>query len=367
MAVKAFKIKPDGVKKILVRGPNWVGDAVMCVPALDAIRRAFPDSETSFLVRPSVGELFVGHPAVHRVVVYDHQGVHAGWRRTFRLAASLRREKYDLAVLFQNAFEAALVSVLAGIPLRYGYATDGRRLLLTHPVPPPDGTRPIHQVHYYMDMLKSLVQETPAPKPVLHVSPEEQARADRLLQEGGIQASEFVIGLNPGSAYGGAKRWLPERFTAVADRLIVELRQRDARSVRCLIVGGPGEEELGQAIAQRMDANPLVLSGRTSLGELKAIIQRCHLFVTNDTGPMHVANALGVPVVAIFGSTDPVATAPYNALHTVVRNPVSCSPCLLRECPIDHCCMTSISTDQVVQAAKGVLAKRLDEGNHVRV
>ena len=232
-------------------------------------------------------------------------------------------------------------------------------MLLTHPVAPPDGTRTVHQVHYYMDMLKPLVQEASTSKPVLHVSPEEQVRAACLLQEGGIQTSEVVIGLNPGSVYGGAKRWLPERFAVVADRLIDELRQQDTHSVRCLILGGPGEEELGEAIAQRMDANPLVLSGRTSLGELKAVIKRCHLFVTNDTGPMYVAKALGVPVVAIFGPTDPVATVPYNALHTIVRNPINCSPCFLRECPIDHRCMTSISTEQVFQAAKGILAKRM--------
>ena len=359
MAAKAFKIPPDRIKKILVRGPNWVGDAVMCVPALETVRRAFPGSEISLLVRPAVGELFVGHPGVDRVIAYEHRGMHAGWRGKFKLAVSLRRERYDLALLFQNAFEAALLGVLAGIPLRYGYATDGRRLLLTHPVTPPHGARTLHQVHYYMDMLKPLGQETSPTKPVLHVTPEEQVRGARLLHEGGIQTSEVVIGLNPGSVYGGAKRWLPERFAEVADQLIVELQQRDIRSVRCLIVGGPGEEELGQAVAQRMEANPLVLSGRTSLGELKAIIKRCHLFVTNDTGPMHVANALGVPVVAIFGPTDPVATAPYNALHAIVRNPVNCSPCLLRECPIDHRCMASISTGQVFEAAKGILAKRM--------
>ncbi len=354
MAVQAFKIQPDKAKKILVRGPNWIGDAVMCVPAVEAIRQAFPDSEISLLVRPAIGELFIGHPSVHHIVVYDHQGIHAGWRGKLRLAASLRKGRYDLALFFQNAFEAALLGVLAGIPLRYGYATDGRKLLLTHPVA-LNSMHTVHQVHYYMDLLGPLGQETFTPKPMLHVSPEEQARADRLLQEGGIQASEVIIGLNPGSVYGGAKRWLPERFAAVADRLIGELRQQVPSSVRCLIVGGSGEEVLGEAVAQRMGSNPLVLSGRTSLGELKAILQRCHLFVTNDTGPMHMANALGVPVVAVFGPTDPATTAPYNALHTIARNPVGCSPCFLRECPIDHRCMTSISTDQVVQAAKGIL------------
>ncbi len=360
MAVNTFTIQPDSVKKILVRGPNWMGDAVMCAPALDTLRQAFPDSEISLLVRPAIGELFAGHPSPDHVVSYDHQGVHAGWRGTIRLARSLRRERYDLAVLFQNAFEAAFLGVLAGVPLRYGYATDGRRLLLTHPVDPPDPKQRRHQVQYYLEMLRPLVQETSAPKPVLHVGHEEEAMADRLLREDGVQASDVLIGLNPGSVYGGAKRWLPERFAAVADRLLVDLRQRSPHPVRCLIVGGPGEETLGEAIAQQMVSIPLILSGKTSVRALKAIIKRCHIFVTNDTGPMHVANALGVPVVAVFGSTDPLVTAPYNRAWSaaIVRNPADCSPCLFRECPIDHRCMTSISADQVLHAAQAMLAKR---------
>ncbi len=358
MIGQAQTIEPDRVKKILVRGPNWVGDAVMCVPALEKIRQNFPDAELSLLVRSTVGELFAGHPTVDRIVVYDHRGLHAGWRGTARLAASLRRERYDLAVLFQNAFEAAVLGVLAGVPLRYGYATDGRRWLLTHPVAPPDGTRAFHQVQYYADMLKPLVPETSVSNPRLYVSPEEQARADRLLQTGGVLASDVLIGLNPGSVYGGAKRWLPERFAVVANRLMVELQQGETRFVRCVIVGGPGEEALGAAIAELMDSPPLVLSGRTSLGELKAVLKRCHLLLTNDTGPMHVANALDVPVVAIFGPTDPVNTAPYQSRHVIVRNPVRCSPCLLRECPIDHRCMTAISTDRVFQAANSLFEKQ---------
>ncbi len=352
-------IQPDSIKKILVRAPNWMGDAVMCLPALETIRRAFPDSEISILVRPVIGELFVDHPGVRHIVTYDDRGTHAGWWGTVKLARSLRRERYDLALLFQNAFEAALLGVLAGIALRYGYATDGRRLLLTHPVALPDPKRTVHQVRYYMDMLIPLVQETPTPALTLSVSPAEETMANRLLQEYGVRAADVLIGVNPGSVYGGAKRWPPERFAAVADRLIVDVRQRSPNPVRCLIIGGPGEEALGEAIARRMLSNAVVLSGKTSLSVLKAILKRCCLFVTNDTGPMHVANALGVPVVAVFGSTDPTATAPYNGLSAVVRHPVDCSPCLLRECPIDHRCMTSVSADQVVRAAQGLLGKRV--------
>ncbi len=359
MTVGTLTIQPDSVRKILVRAPNWVGDAVMCLPALDALHGAFPDSEISVLVRPVIGELFVGRPGAYRVVTYDYQGAHEGWRGMLTLARSLRRERYDLAVLFQNAFGAALLSVLAGIALRYGYATDGRRVLLTHPVACPDPGRALHQVRYYLDMLRPLVREAPAPAPVLYVSPEEETMANRLLQEHGVRVADVLIGVNPGSVYGGAKRWLAERFAEVADRLVVDVRRRSPSPVRCLIVGGPGEQALGEAIARRMLSNAVVLSGHTSLRVLKAVLKRCCLFVTNDTGPMHMANALGVPVVAVFGSTDPMATAPYNGLASVVRNPVDCSPCLLRECPIDHRCMTSVSADQVVRAAQGVLANRV--------
>ncbi len=355
----AVTIRPDGIGKILVRVPNWMGDAVMCLPALDAVGRAFPNSEISVLARAGVGELFAGRPGVHRVVIDDHRGAHAGWRGLLRLARSLRRERYDLALLFQNAFRAAWLAVLAGIEMRYGYATDGRRWLLTHPVERPRSNRALHQVQYYMNMLLPLVGETSAPAPVLRVSPEEEAMANRLLQEHGIRAADVLIGLNPGSVYGGAKRWPPERFASTADRLMVDVRQRSPNPVRCLIVGGPGEEALGEAVARRMLSNAVVLSGKTSLRALKAVLKRCCLFVTNDTGPMHMAHALGVPVVAVFGPTDPAATAPFHGAASVVRSPVECSPCQLRECPIDHRCMTSVSADQVVRAAQGALAGRV--------
>ncbi len=359
MAIRTVTIHPAGIKKILVRAPNWMGDAVMCLPALEAVRNVFPDAEISVLARPVIGEVFAGHPSAHRVVTYDHRDAHAGWRGSIRLARRLRRERYDLALLFQNAFEAALLCALAGIALRYGYATDGRRWLLTHPVDLPEPGRALHQVQYYLNMVSPLTGEVPVHGPVLRVSPEEEAVANRLLQDHGVRASEVLIGLNPGSVYGGAKRWLPERFAAAADRLIVDVRRRSPNPVRCLIVGGPGEEALGEAIARRMLSTAVVLSGKTSLRVLKAVLKRCCLLVTNDTGPMHVANAMGVPVVAVFGSTDPAATAPYHALSSVVRTPVGCAPCRFRECPIDHRCMTSVSADDVVRAARGVLATRV--------
>lgn len=335
----------SALKRVLLRGPNWIGDAVMCEPAISAVRRLFPQAELTLLVKPAVAELFTGHPDVSHILVYDDRGQHAGLTGKWRLANAMRRGRFDLAILFQNAFEAALLTFLAGIPCRYGYATDGRRLLLSDPVPRPGRGAISHQVEYYLGMLRPLGCEEPAASPRLVLFREEETAMAKRLAESGISGAELLIGLNPGSTYGGAKRWLPERFAETADRLAGQL------NAKVLIVGARGEEPLAQAIAGRITSKTVILSGKTSVRELMAAVKRCAVVVTNDTGPMHIAAAFGVPVVAVFGPTDWRTTAPFGTGHALVRQPVDCSPCLLRECPIDHRCMTRVTVDEVVQAA----------------
>lgn len=339
-------MRNDSIKRIVVRGPNWIGDAVMSEPALSALRRLFPQVELTLLVKPAVAELFTGHPDVSHIMVYDDRGQHAGLTGKWRLANALRRGRFDLAILFQNAFEAALLAFLAGIPRRYGYATDGRRLLLSDPIPRPGRTAISHQVHYYLEMLRPLGCEESAKSPRLVLFSEEEAAMAKRLAESGVSGDELLIGLNPGSTYGRAKRWLPERFAETADRLAGQ------SGAKVLIVGARGEESLARSIAEKIRAGTVVLSGQTTVRELMAAVKRCTVFVTNDTGPMHIAAAFGVPVVAVFGPTDWRTTAPFGTGHTLVRQPVDCSPCLLRECPIDHRCMTRVTVDDVFAAAK---------------
>ena len=338
------------IKRILVRGPNWLGDAVMCEPALRGLRRLFPDAQIALLVKPAVADLFAGHPALTRVLTYDTEGRHEGLSGKWALAGQLRRQGFDLAVLFQNAFEAALLTFLAGVSRRYGYATDGRSLLLSNPVAAPDRRSLIHQVRYYWDLLKPLGLTGDPPAPELVVFPEEeQAMAGRFAQ-GGLTASDVVVGINPGSTYGKAKRWLPERFAEVTERLCRTMRESREQQVSVVIFGAKGEERLGQEIAARLSSRSLVLSGTTTIRELMAAVKRCTVLLTNDTGPMHIASAFQVPVVAIFGPTDWRTTSPFGSAHAIVREPVDCAPCLLRECPIDHRCMTRVSVDQVYEA-----------------
>ena len=354
-------VRKASIKRLLVRGPNWIGDAVMSEPALAALQELFPTTEITLLVKPTIAELLRGHPALHQVLVYEDPGRHAGITGKWTLAGALRRLQFDLAILFQNAFEAALLTFLAGIPRRYGYATDGRSFLLSDPITVPERTKTGHQVQYYMDLLRPLGSEGPAESPRLFLSSEEEQATDRRLAESGITESDLLLGLNPGSTYGGAKRWLPERFAETADRLIREQGAHSGRRVRVVIVGARGEEALGRAVADRMQIKPIQLSGRTTIRELMAVIKRCALFLTNDTGPMHIAAAFGVPVVALFGPTDSRTTSPFGNGHTIVRHAVECSPCLLRECPIDHRCMTRILVDEVYEAAVRQLRTMNDE------
>ena len=341
----------ETINRILVRGPNWLGDAVMCEPALRGLQKLFPDAQIALLVNPAVADLFAGHPALTRVLTYDTKGRHAGLSGKWALAGQLRRQGFDLAVLFQNAFEAAFLTFLAGVPRRYGYATDGRSLLLSDPVAAPDRRTLVHQVRYYWDLLKPLGLTGDPPAPELVVFPEEeQAMAGRFAQ-GGLTATDVVVGINPGSTYGGAKRWLPERFAEVTERLCRTIRESREQQVSVVIFGAKGEEHLGQEIAAHLSSRSLILSGATTIRELMAALKRCAMLLTNDTGPMHIASAFQVPVVAIFGPTDWRTTSPFGSAHVIVRQPVECAPCLLRECPIDHRCMTRVSVDQVYDAA----------------
>jgi lipopolysaccharide heptosyltransferase II len=344
-------VRRDTVQRIVVRGPNWLGDAVMCEPALRGLRRLFPQASLTLLVKPVVAELFADHPAIDRVLLYDDKGRHAGLAGKWRLAGELRHARFDLAVLFQNAFEAALLAYLAGIPRRYGYATDGRSLFLSDPVAKPDRRALLHQVQYYWDLLKPLGLTGDPPHPELSISPEEERAMAERLTKAGIAATDTLIGINPGSIYGGAKRWLPDRFAESTERLCRRLNESGDRRTAVVILGAKGEEQVGREIAAHLSVPSVNLSGATTIRELMATVKRCAILVTNDTGPMHVASAFQVPVVAIFGPTDWRTTSPYGANHALVRHPVDCAPCMLRECPIDHRCMTGVSVDQVYEAA----------------
>jgi heptosyltransferase II len=339
--------------KILVRATNWVGDAIMSIPALCAIRQRWPEAQITILARPWVAELYRGQPFVDRVIALKRaSGSPAAMERTAR---GLRGEKFDSAILLQNAFSAAWLVWRAKIPQRIGYARDGRSFLLTEAIRVPKrGEIPTHEVFYYLELLrragwaKAIPEVTQISLCLAAGAPE---TAEARLREAGVRVGKKRIALAPGAAYGSAKCWPAERFAATADALIDEF------DLDVILFGASSEIEICRQIADRMHHRPVVLAGQTSIGELPAFFSRCNLFIGNDSGAMHVAAAVGVPVVAVFGSTDPHGTAPVTSLKKLVQHPVACSPCFLRQCPIDHRCMVRVPVKDVRDAAALSLAQ----------
>jgi heptosyltransferase II len=327
---------------------------VMSLPALRAIRGRFPNAELAVLARPWVADLYARESAIDRVIPHTAPSGPRGFTQKWRIARSLAAEHFDLAILLQNAFEAAAITWLAGIPRVVGYNRDARGWLLTHPVAVPHrGKIPAHQRFYYLELLRraGLIAELPDTPAIRLEGALESAAAGRaLFAEYGLRLP--VIGVSPGAAYGGAKRWLPERFAAAASRLA---GQMDASVA---VFGSAAEAELCAGVAGKITAPVHNFAGSTSLRQFMDMAAACELFLTNDSGAMHIASALGVPTVTVFGATDDVATGPTGPLTRVVRHRVDCSPCLLRECPIDHRCMTGVTSDAVADVSLELLSSQ---------
>lgn len=338
------EFRHDSIRKILLRSVNWIGDAVMTTPAISVIREHFPQAEITLLANTLVSQLFLHHPGIDNIISFDRQGKHRGAAGRLRLAAELRKQRFDLAIILPNSFDSAVVPWLAGIPFRAGKCSDGRTLLLNGRYKAEKRVAS-HEVEYYLNLLQHF-GITGADTPLqLFITSEEEQEATALLVKHGIQADDFVIGVNPGANYGSAKRWYPERFARVGSRL------SDEWSAKIVIFGGPAETGIAADIEGRLGGIAVNLAGKTSVRELMALIHRCNFFVTNDSGPMHIAAAFRVPLVAIFGSTDHAGTSPYSDNAVVVRANVDCAPCKLRECPTDHRCMSGVTENDVIEAA----------------
>jgi heptosyltransferase II len=333
--------------KILARAPNWVGDAIMCIPALRAVRSRWPHAEISILAKRWVSAVYEGQSLADQLLVLDEDA---------DPAKLLGAAKFDAAILFQNAFHAAWLAWRAGIPERIGYARDGRSALLTRPFPVPlSGEIPAHEAYYYAELVRRAgwIQALPNIDEIrLTVAPAAREAAEKRMLEAGVRSTSRRIAFAPGAAYGSAKCWPPERFTELADRLIARF------DADVILFGAPSERDIAERIASGMRRHPVNLAGQTSIAELSAYFSGCDLFIGNDSGAMHVAAGAGIPVAAIFGSTDPDGTAPLTPRRTIVRNAPSCSPCFLRHCPVDHRCMERIEVAAVENAAAGWLETR---------
>ena len=337
--------------RILIRATNWVGDAILALPALRAVRAKLPQTHIAILARPYVADLYADQRVADELVRYEWRGAHAGLRGREKLATDLRAKKFDTALLLQNAFDAAWVAWRARIPERIGYNRDGRGLLLTRRIPVPKRHEiPAHEKFYYLELLRragwiDTLLETLEIK--LEVPEAKREQAEARLLENGARADAFRIAVGAGASYGSAKCWPPGQF---AETLNLFLKQTDGEVI---LFGTAAEAQVSAAIGAQLAQHPIDMTGRTSIAELPALLSRCQMFVGNDSGAMHVAAAVGLPVVAIFGPTDPKGTAPVTPRCTIVQRRPYCSPCFLRKCPTDHRCMTAVTESMVEEAMRG--------------
>jgi heptosyltransferase II len=359
--VRERTIQPESIKRVVVRGTNWVGDAVMTIPALRELRRVLPSAHITLATRPWAEGLFRDADFLDDILIYERPLRSPS--AVLKQAREWRGRSFDMALLFQNAFEAAVIAALARVPLRVGYSTDGRRPLLTHPLAPPAWRSERHEVFYYLNIVAEAERllygassvEGREPGFMLEVSEQRKREARQLLQHHGARIERQIIALCPGSTNSRAKRWPAERYAALADRFIEQMY------ADVLLVGARDEMQVSHEVARLMRHKPVILTGETDLSQLTAVLSLCDLLVTNDTGPAHMSAALERPTLVIFGPTDPQTTRPFSRLAEVVRRPPDCAPCMLRDCPIDHRCMTAITPEEVyARASRMIKPARLE-------
>jgi len=339
-------------RRVLVRAPNWLGDAVLALPAIAAVRRRHAHAHLTVAGPPAVAAVFREITDARPDHVLDLPSKHRD------IVKVIRDGRFDLGILLPNSFQSAWDLRRAGVPQRWGYPTSGRRLALTKQATRPRARDLSHHADYFRILMRGLGFEVGDEAPRVTASDATRARTTALLAQMKVPTSAVLVGLAPGAAYGEAKQWPPERAAALAAKLV---RGRDTT---CVVVGAVHDRPAARAIetwlrANAPDAVPRVvdLTGRTSVSGLVGVTERCRAFVSNDSGAMHVAAAMGRSVVAIFGPTDERSTRPVGDGHTVLTANVFCRPCMLRDCPIDHRCMKRIEVDRVFEAVSAAMAK----------
>lgn len=345
------------IERVVVRGANWVGDAVMTVAALRELRRVLPSAHITLATRPWAQGIFAGTGIVDDLLLID-DARRGQLRATLRQITEWRARSFDLALFFPNAFEPAFIAAAARVPIRMGYATDGRGFLLTHPLEVPAWRSEQHEVFYYLNLVFGLEHaltgtaqfENREPQFQLQVSDARQAEARKLLSRYGALEDRPLVALCPGSTNSRAKRWPPAQYAALADHLMGKAKANVA------LIGAREELDVTGEVVARMRRRPIVLTGETSLAETVAVLSVADLLVTNDTGPAHIAAALERPTLVIFGPTNPLTTRPFSPTADIMRRPPDCAPCMLRDCPIDHRCMTAITPEEVFLRAVEMLA-----------
>lgn len=345
-------------ENIIVRMPNWLGDLVMATPILSDLRHHWPKSKITAMCQGSTGEILKEDPHIDEILNFKKPN---GWlhrKKHGDVLLPLKQGNYDLGILTTNSFSSAWLFWKGNVANTIGFDTFPRRWLIDYPIPFPKERLSQHLVYTYKSLLVPLGIPISSTPPKLYLSKEEQIRAHEALKKLGFQSDNIVIGINPGAAYGSAKCWLPDRFKEVAKKLLQNPR------VKILFFGDKSGAPVVHEICNNLPPDRAInLAGKTNLRELMALIESCQVLLTNDSGPMHMASALGVPLLALFGSTSDITTGPFNGGKVIHRH-VACSPCYRRECPIDFRCMTQIGVQDVYDQLLDILNEEHKDKSH---
>ena len=333
--------------KIIVRGTNWIGDAVMQIPALRELRRIFPDAHITLCTRAWAKGIFQDVDFIDDILTIEPK------ESAFKQAKKWREGKFDLAILLTNSFQTALISKLGKVKKRFGYANEGRSFLLTNSIEKPVWKNEKHEIYYYLNLISEVEKHyfgknsEQSPKFELNVSETRKNEARNILIENGVDLSKKLIAFCPGSTNSRAKRWQSGSYADLNDKLQSELK------ANVILIGDQSELDVSLEVVEKSNIKPIILTGKTSLAESTAILSICDFVISNDTGPAHISAALGTKTAVIFGPTNPKTTHPIGA--EIIRKEVDCSPCMLRDCPIDHRCLTQISAEEVFEKCKSLL------------
>jgi heptosyltransferase-2 len=336
----------NSVNRILLRSPNWLGDVILSFPVARALKQIYPQAEITVVAKNNISNIWGTRPEISKVIITPR---HHSLSALSHWGNELKKDNYDLGILLTNSLSTALEMKYAGVKQLVGYAYGIRQPLLTHPVPPPHKIP--RMVDYYLRLLEPLADGRIFNDiPDFYVPEKAWQSVQELLAKEGISMGNLLIGMNPGAAYGGAKCWPPQRFTELGKQLA------DKYLAKILLFGAPNDKQFLEGLAQQIGPNAVNLAGKTDLNQLAACLKQCNLFITNDSGPMHLAAALETPLLAFFGPTDYESTSPVGkGKIKILRHPVDCSPCLMRECPRNHECMDLISVEEAFQTAISLL------------
>jgi heptosyltransferase II len=335
--------------KIIIRGTNWIGDAVMQIPALREIRRIFPEAHITLYTRTWTKAIFQDVDFIDDLLTFETSD------SLLSQAKSWRKRQFDLAILFTNSFQSALLAKLGGAKKHFGYKNEGRSFLLTNSVPKPSWRDERHEVFYYLNLVSEVEKKFFGSETVVKnienieipVSETRRSEARQLLEKHGIDLSKRIIALGVGSTNSRAKRWKTESYAALNDSIQSELK------ANVILVGTKDEVDISKEVSNKSRIKPIILTGETSLSEAIAILAEVDLLIANDMGLAHIAPAVGTKTLAIFGPTRFLTTQPIGS--EIIRKEVECSPCMLRDCPIDHRCMTRILPNDVFEKVKLML------------